>query len=77
MDNRNVEILLKYISEKRHDYLNDLQVILGYAQLGNPDKIIDYVHKVIDALKIEKDIFKSNDLDEIMEFIEGKNIKYK
>jgi sensor histidine kinase regulating citrate/malate metabolism len=77
MDNRNVEILLKYISEKRHDYLNDLQVILGYAQLGNPDKIIDYVHKAIDALKIEKDIFKSNDLDKIMEFIEGKNIKYK
>jgi len=65
------ELLIKYINLKRHEYINDLQVLLGYAQLGKSDKIYDYIQKIIDECNNERNVFNS-DMDSIMNFIKNK-----
>lgn len=35
----------------RHDYLNHLQIISGYLQLGQPEKVREYVRKVSQSLQ--------------------------
>ncbi|MCR4442420.1 MAG: Spo0B domain-containing protein [Peptococcaceae bacterium] len=35
----------------RHDFMNDLQVILGYLQMGQEDKARDYVRKAAASLE--------------------------
>lgn len=71
MSKREDEFLIKYINLKRHEYINDLQVLLGYAQLGKSDKIYDYIQKIIDECNNERNVFNS-DMDSIMNFIKNK-----
>ncbi|AFK87109.1 Spo0B domain-containing protein [Thermoanaerobacterium saccharolyticum] len=71
MSKCNDEFLIKYINLKRHEYINDLQVLLGYAQLGKSDKIYEYIQRVIDEYNNERNVFNS-DMDSIMKFIKNK-----
>jgi hypothetical protein len=45
----------------RHDYGNNLQVILGYLDLGHPDLARQYVMDLVDDLAGERIIFESTD----------------
>jgi len=48
------EILQKTLEAHRlmrHDFMNHLQVISGYLQLGQPDKVREYIKKVSGALE--------------------------
>lgn len=65
------EYLIEYINLKRHEYINDLQVLLGYAQLGKTDKIFEYIQKVIDKSNDERTVFNSG-MDNIMKYIKNK-----
>ncbi|MBP2072653.1 MAG: hypothetical protein PWQ59_1684 [Thermoanaerobacterium sp.] len=65
------EYLVRYINLKRHEYINDLQVLLGYAQLGKTDKIFEYIQKVIDKSNDERTVFNSG-MDNIMKYIKNK-----
>lgn len=67
-------VLIDYLNKERHGYLNDLQVILGYVQLGKNDKVIDYIHRVIKNLDKEREIFKSNDINRILEYVKNKDV---
>lgn len=71
MTKKDEECLVEYINMKRHEYINDLQVVLGYAQLGKIDKILEYIHRVIDGYNDERIVFNS-DMDSIMKFIKDK-----
>lgn len=42
MDERMLEILLEINRQLRHDFMNHLQVIHGYLQLGKPQKAREY-----------------------------------
>jgi len=64
-----VELLVDYIKRSRHELLNDLQVVLGYAQLGKLDKVIESLHIAIDHLNRERDIFNSENAEEIIKNI--------
>ncbi|WKV08769.1 Spo0B domain-containing protein [Thermoanaerobacterium sp. CMT5567-10] len=65
------EYLIEYINLKRHEYINDLQVLLGYAQLGKTDKIFEYIQKVIDKSNDERTVFNSG-MDNVMKYIKNK-----
>ncbi|ADL68661.1 Spo0B domain-containing protein [Thermoanaerobacterium thermosaccharolyticum] len=71
MTKNDEKYLIEYINLKRHEYLNDLQVLLGYAQLGKMDKIFEYIQKVIDKCNDERTVFNS-DMDSIMKYIKNK-----
>ncbi|MBE3591640.1 MAG: Spo0B domain-containing protein [Thermoanaerobacter sp.] len=64
-----VELLVDYLKRSRHELLNDLQVVLGYAQLGKLDKVIESLHITIDHLNKERDIFNSDNAQEIIKNI--------
>ncbi|WP_058307254.1 Spo0B domain-containing protein [Gracilibacillus massiliensis] len=51
-----VEMLRHY----RHDWLNDLQLILGYAQLGKLDKIQSKITDIIDRSNQERGLDRLN-----------------
>ncbi|MBE3579813.1 MULTISPECIES: Spo0B domain-containing protein [Caldanaerobacter] len=61
-----VEVLVEYMRKRRHELLNDLQVILGYAQLGKLDKVVDYIHRMIDNLNEEREVFNCENPQEII-----------
>ncbi|MGN8645646.1 Spo0B domain-containing protein [Gracilibacillus sp. HCP3S3_G5_2] len=51
-----VEMLRHY----RHDWLNDLQLILGYAQMGKLDKIQSKINEVIERSNQERGLDRLN-----------------
>lgn len=64
-----VELLVEYIKRSRHEILNDLQVVLGYAQLGKLDKVIESLHITIDHINKEREIFNSENAGDIIKNI--------
>lgn len=67
-----LDFLLNYIRGKRHEILNDLQVILGYAQLGKCDKVIEYTHLAIDNINKDREIFNIEENEKIIEMLKDK-----
>ncbi|MGB9780078.1 Spo0B domain-containing protein [Caldanaerobacter sp.] len=65
-DEIDMDLLVKYIRKRRHELLNDLQVLLGYAQLGKLDKLIEYIHKMIANLNEEREVFNFENPEEII-----------
>lgn len=48
---------------QRHDFLNHWQVIMGYLQLNNPDKALEYMRKALQGIQNEQKIGQiSNDI---------------
>ncbi len=60
-DNENIVRLMKIY---RHDWLNHIQVILGYVSMKKCEKIKEYIDRVYETVKQESDIsnFKDKDL---------------
>lgn len=48
-DSKNIVDALR---TQRHDFVNHLQVVSGLAQLGQPEKVVDYVKQVSSELNI-------------------------
>lgn len=44
--NKNDYDVINFIREQRHDFMNYLQVILGYLQLNKPDCAVQYIKQV-------------------------------
>jgi sensor histidine kinase regulating citrate/malate metabolism len=42
---------MEYISSQRHDFLNHLQVIMGFLQLNKKDEAIDYIKRTSESLQ--------------------------
>ncbi len=49
---------LQLVRRIRHDFGNDLQVILGYIDLGNPGRARDYIVNVVNEMGAERLIFE-------------------
>ncbi|GKU75709.1 Spo0B domain-containing protein [Paenibacillus sp. L3-i20] len=49
---------IRTLNHHRHDWMNDLQVLFGYARLGKPDKTIQYVEKIIARMAVETAVAK-------------------
>ena len=51
------------IKLQRHDFLNHIQVIQGFLQLGKPDKALNYIENIIEDIRdVEKLLAKARDL---------------
>lgn len=51
------------IKLQRHDFLNHIQVIQGFLQLGKTEKALDYIESIIDDVRdIEKLLSKAREL---------------
>lgn len=49
---------IRTLNHHRHDWMNDLQVLFGYARLGKLDKTIHYVERIRDRMAAESTISK-------------------
>ena len=47
---------LRWYRLQRHDFLNHWQVIMGYLQLNNPDKALDYMRRALQGIENEQKI---------------------
>ncbi len=45
---------LSWYRLQRHDFLNHWQVIMGYLQLNNPNKALDYMHRALQGIENEQ-----------------------
>lgn len=46
------------LNHHRHDWMNDLQVLYGYIQLGKHDKVVDCVERIKNRMEMESRISK-------------------
>lgn len=49
---------IKTLNHHRHDWMNDLQILYGYIQLGKHDKLLDCVGRIKERMLIEAKIAK-------------------
>lgn len=55
------EDLIAIINRLRHDWMNDLQVLIGYVQMNRQDKIREYIARLSDKLTRESLVAKLAD----------------
>lgn len=48
---------LEFCRQQRHDFLNHLQVVLGWLQLGRPERAITYIHEAREIYDKERQLF--------------------
>ncbi|MFD2880227.1 Spo0B domain-containing protein [Paenibacillus rhizoplanae] len=46
------------LNHHRHDWMNDLQVLYGYIQLGKPDKSVQCVERIKERIALDSRIAK-------------------
>jgi hypothetical protein len=51
---REAEKIKELISRKRHDWMNHVQVLMGYLSLGKQDRMRAYLQKLVDAAGRER-----------------------
>jgi stage 0 sporulation protein B (sporulation initiation phosphotransferase) len=49
---------IKSLNHHRHDWMNDLQILYGYIQLGKHDKLVQCVGRIKERMEIEGKIAK-------------------
>jgi 8-oxo-dGTP pyrophosphatase MutT (NUDIX family) len=54
----------------RHDFGNHLQVISGHLELGNHDKVKDYIKEIIKEMAREREIFEELPAEAALYFYE-------
>jgi stage 0 sporulation protein B (sporulation initiation phosphotransferase) len=54
------EEVLHMFRHYRHDQLNDLQLVLGYTQMGNLDKVKDKLHDILEKTAEERKLANLN-----------------
>lgn len=53
------EQMVNLLRRIRHDYGNDLQVIMGYIDLGKPEQAREYIHSIVEQHLRERLLFES------------------
>jgi hypothetical protein len=51
--------MVDLLRRTRHDFANHLQVIGGYLEMGQPERVKDYLHTVMEEIKAERIIFEA------------------
>lgn len=49
--------MVELLSRARHDFANHLQVIGGYLEMGQPERVKDYLRTVMEEISSERIIF--------------------
>ncbi|NGM83533.1 sporulation protein [Paenibacillus sp. 7124] len=49
---------IRMLTHHRHDWMNDLQVLYGYIQLGKPDKSVQCVERIKERIALDSRIAK-------------------
>jgi stage 0 sporulation protein B (sporulation initiation phosphotransferase) len=49
---------IRTLNHHRHDWMNDLQVLYGYIQLGKPDKTVQTVERIKERIALDSRIAK-------------------
>lgn len=68
------------IRKQRHDFMNVLQVIYGYLQIGKKNELERYINKVIEQYSMIGEIYRLGDvnfsvyMEEILNLLWSKNI---
>lgn len=71
-----MEKVAEILRHKRHDYLNHLQVILGYLQLNKLDKVKDYIIETSGKLVEEGQLFQKLSDEIALSVIEFQRLLY-
>jgi sensor histidine kinase regulating citrate/malate metabolism len=53
---REAETLLRWLSRLRHDWLNEIQVLLGYCSMNKTDRIRPYLLRLAKDLELERSL---------------------
>jgi len=61
---------LELCRQQRHDFLNHLQVILGWLQLGRPERAIAYIHETREIYDKERQVFFNGDRELVVNLLE-------
>lgn len=75
MEDQLVFPLITFIREQRHEFLNFLQVILGYCQMGKYERIESYVRELQQELSMDSALFRL-DSDELILLLLKIRIKF-
>ncbi|GAA4705216.1 Spo0B domain-containing protein [Brevibacillus fulvus] len=54
------DLLLTLLNRQRHDWMNHLQVLLGYLKLGRPEQGEEYLKRVTELLNHESSLSRIN-----------------
>lgn len=49
---------IRTLNHHRHDWMNDLQILYGYIQLGKPDKSVECVGRIKERIELDSRIAK-------------------
>lgn len=49
---------IRTLNHHRHDWMNDLQILYGYIQLGKPDKSVECVERIKERIELDSRISK-------------------
>lgn len=64
------EQMVDLLRRVRHDFANHLQVIGGYLEMGNSDRVKEYLGAVIEDIRSERIIFETPDGEASLYFYE-------
>ncbi|MCL4424884.1 MAG: Spo0B domain-containing protein [Firmicutes bacterium] len=65
--------LLELCRHQRHDFLNHIQVISGWLQLGRPERALDYIKETRQTYDKERQFFLSQDDDLSLTILEARH----
>jgi len=65
MEDQFITPLITFIREQRHEFLNFLQVVLGYCQLGKYERVENYIKELQNELSMDSALFRL-DFDELI-----------
>jgi stage 0 sporulation protein B (sporulation initiation phosphotransferase) len=66
----NTDQMADLLRRVRHDFANQLQVISGYLELGQPDRVRDYLQTVIKDMKATRIVFDNRQGEAALYFYE-------
>lgn len=58
---REAQTALELLSRQRHDWMNHIQVIMGYCSVGKPERIPPYLQRLAGTLEEERKAARVND----------------
>lgn len=55
--------VVRLLGDQRHDFLNHLQVLSGFLDLGHPEKASAYLKEILEQINQERELFKNYEPD--------------
>jgi len=77
-----MELEVKILRRERHDFLNHLQILRGFLQLGKYEKVIEYIDRVSESIHHLQEYFRLFDeqtalkLTDIYYLLESVEVKF-